>query len=380
MTNFLEKRRHHLDHLLNFQELKKPLNRRPPPTFKTTSNIVTLKDSKTIKHFRVYNRTLCFRSGVNDRLMLEEKLPDRCICSHGWHGSDCGQPEVAWRAIMASKQNVKLRRRKNVRRVVHFFCLDDYDSAIAEAAVEELFNVVDLFVICDWSTSEDNFHHRMTKGLLQLQQRKILYINATDLDPTSTKPMLKYIWDKMVKKAVRNLRDDDVYVVTNSEQILNSKALMFLKLYDGWPQPIGFRLRWSVFGFFWQHPTKTTIVVGAYTIGLANSSFVEDENLGLVIGDLNHYGGWYCHYCESPANIVNSLNRNNNTRLMMAEKNMDVPFIEDLIGGGIWLDGKTNLLRASKSREPYFAPEIVLNETWKYDWLVENFYAKLDYY
>ena len=202
---------------------------------------------------------------------------------------------------------------------------------------------------------------------------------------------------------MRNVRDDDIYVSSDPEQILNSRALMFLKVYDGWPQPIGFRLRWSVFGFFWQHPHRTTIAIGASTVGLmrelhrnllnqeqrsittgssneAMPTLQEREHLGLVIGDLNHYGGWYCQFCQGPANVIVALREKNRTREIVLDRSVDVPFIEELIGSGTWFDEKTSLLRASRSRESYYAPETVMNQTWKYDWLVENFYAKLDYY
>ena len=29
------------------------------------------------------------------------------------------------------------------------------------------------------------------------------------------------------------------------------EALLFLKVYDGWTEPVKFGFRWSVFGFFW---------------------------------------------------------------------------------------------------------------------------------
>jgi beta-1,4-mannosyl-glycoprotein beta-1,4-N-acetylglucosaminyltransferase len=232
------------------------------------------------------------------------------------------------------------------------------------------------------------------KGFLAEQQEKILYINVASKAKKPARVISKYVWDR-VKKMVKNIRDDDIYVWTDAEQILNAKALMFLKIYDGWPQPIGFRLRWSVFGFFWQHPLKTTITIGACTVGLmreahrfnslvlereVTNEVAERETLGLVIGDLNHYGGWYCQFCQGPANIITALREKNRTREMALERSVDVPFVEDLIGTGMWFDEKTSLLRAYKSRESYYAPETVMNKTWKYDWLVENFYAKMDYY
>lgn len=323
--------------------------------------------------------------------MLSDNDFDRCSCSVGWHGSDCGQPEVAWRAIMASKHSLSLKLRRSTRRLIYVFCLSDFDSDIAEATVEELHQVVDLFVVCDFSSSEGNFKHRLSKGLLSAHHHKILYINSAKVHGQSQGDLLSFIWIKL-NHVVKSLRNDDIFAMAEAEQILNSRALMFLKMYDGWPQPIGFRLRWSVFGFYWQHPLKTTIVIGACTVDFVrehvsskSSPFLrrqeletERESPGLVLGDLNHYGGWYCHYCQSPANIVSSLAAMNFTA--EGGKIVDVPFVEDIIGGGLWIDGKTNLLRSYKSRETYFAPSVILNETWKYDWLLENFYAKLDYY
>lgn len=295
---------------------------------------------------------------------------------------------------MASKQNIKLERRKTLRHIVYVFSLNDYNSAMAEVIVEELYGVVDLFVICDFSNAEDNFRHKLEKNLLRREQDKILYINISNKIRKPLRVTSKYIWEK-VCKIVHNLRDDDIYVTTEPEQILNPRALMFLKLYNGWPQPIGFRLRWSVFGFFWQHPLKTSIVIGASTISLLreayhqnsvvlpkefNGEVTEKDTLGLVIGDLNHYGGWYCYLCQDPANIVTSLSSRTDIKEKNFKLNVNVPYIEDLIEGGTWLDNKTALLRAYKSHDPYFAPDVVMNNTWKYDWLVDNFYAKLDYY
>lgn len=368
--------------------------RKQVPIYRTINSETTLRDIKTFRLFEAYNRTICWKYGVNDRKMRSSEDLERCVCNQGWHGSDCGQPEVVWRAIMASKQNIKLKHRKFARRVIHTFYLNEHNSAIAEVIVEELYNVVDLFVICDYNNAEENFHHKLFKGLLEREQKKILYINV---GPKARKPLRvvsKYVWEK-VKTVVRNLRDDDIYIITEPEQVLNSRALMFLKVYNGWPQPIGFRLRWSVYGFFWQHPLKTTITVGACTIGMMreayqsnsmilqrqfNGDLNERDTLGLVIGDLNHYGGWYCYLCEAPANILVGLDEKIKSREIDIEETVDVPFVEDLIGSGLWLDGKTNLLRVTKSRDSYFAPETILNNTWKYDWLVENFYAKLDYY
>jgi hypothetical protein len=131
-------------------------------TLRTIATETSLREAKTFRMFEAYNETLCWRGGVNERRSRREAT-ERCACIQGWHGSDCGQPEVVWRAIMASKQKVRLKRRKLARRLVHAFYVRDHSSAIAEVIVEELYPVVDLFVVCDFSLAEDNFRHKLGK-------------------------------------------------------------------------------------------------------------------------------------------------------------------------------------------------------------------------
>lgn len=361
------------------------------PLYQKINDQIKLKDIKTLDFFKSHNDMRCWHEGLDENTIKLPSLNEKCICKQGWHGPDCGQPEVVWRAIMASKEKIQLNLRKTMRRIIYTFNIQNYNSAIVEAIIEELYKVVDLFVICDFSNAEDNYRHKLDKGILPSQQNKILYINLSKKLHKPTRIIEAYVWNK-ITDVVKNIKEDDIYITTDAEEIINWRALMFLKIYNGWPEPIAFRLRYSVFGFFWQHSTKTKINIGACTVRMIydnykkNSTitqrgFNERNKIGLIIGDLNHYGGWYCQYCQSPANILIAIKQD--TSLINKKKyakNIDVLFIEDLIRTGIFLDGKTSLLRAYKSRDNYFAPDTVLKNNSKYDWLVENFYAKLDYY
>lgn len=51
---------------------------------------------------------------------------------------------------------------------------------------------------------------------------------------------------------ISGLRSDDLFVLLDADEIPTREALMFLKLYDGYPEPIRLAMRWSVFGFFWK--------------------------------------------------------------------------------------------------------------------------------
>lgn len=345
----------------------------------------------------------------------------RCECKKGWHGKDCGQPEVIWRAFIASRQKISPRRRRKPRRIIHGFPITGLETTLAEIKLHELSHVVDFFIVGESNHTatghlkpfyfRQKLHDRafitedIRKKLLYIPLTDSLYSSSKEQNHSSTysRGLRQQLWQKG-QATLRNLRSDDLYIdSTDAYQIPNPKALLFFKLYDGWPLPVAFRLRWSAYGFFWQHPKRTVITPGAYTAGIMEDIFhnnpsqipgylipgVEEPEgrsvYELVVGDLNHYGGWYCSWCLEPKDIVTMLQwtPHDNSPIdweRVNGKKIDVAYIEDLVGTGLWLDGVTALIMKSQHRDLYFAPEYVTNNTWKYDYLHTNFYSKLDYY
>lgn len=51
---------------------------------------------------------------------------------------------------------------------------------------------------------------------------------------------------------IRQIRSDDLFLLLDADEIPSREVLMFLKLYDGYPEPVRLAMRWSVFGFFWK--------------------------------------------------------------------------------------------------------------------------------
>ena len=50
---------------------------------------------------------------------------------------------------------------------------------------------------------------------------------------------------------VHGLRDDDLFVLSDADELPSPESLLFLRLYDGYTEPVRFGFRWNVFGFFW---------------------------------------------------------------------------------------------------------------------------------
>ena len=59
-----------------------------------------------------------------------------------------------------------------------------------------------------------------------------------------------------------DVREDDLFLYTDGDELPRPEILQFFKLYDGWPQPVAFQYKWSIYGFFWQVEGK---VYGAYS-------------------------------------------------------------------------------------------------------------------
>ena len=50
---------------------------------------------------------------------------------------------------------------------------------------------------------------------------------------------------------ILNGRDDDVFLLLDADELPAPEALLFLKVFDGWTEPVRLTMRWTVFGFFW---------------------------------------------------------------------------------------------------------------------------------
>ena len=51
---------------------------------------------------------------------------------------------------------------------------------------------------------------------------------------------------------IHGVKDDDLFVLLDADEIPTRQVLTFLKLYDGYGEPIRLAMRWSVFGYFWK--------------------------------------------------------------------------------------------------------------------------------
>lgn len=351
-------------------------------TYHTIYTKINLKTLDTNEMYVDFNSSLCYKIGTDIKSMVRSKSPNwKCDCLLGWHGNDCGQPEVIWRALLAYRKPMLLKGpRKYQRRIIYLFEVNEFTITTADIRISDLNSYIDLFVLYENETS-NYFEHKLKNNFLHEYHDRILYIKYSDL---------RNLW-MSIKNVIMNLKNDDIILVGGLNDIPNGLALQYLKLYDKWPEPVKFRHRWSVYGFFWVHPSKTILKGGASSISTLYETFndklesLQDDktinfsNKGLIVGDLNHFGGWYCEFCYDSLKIIDFL-KDMPSNINVDKQKIDNSYIEDLIENGIYLDGKKELVRTHRYQEKYYAPPFVVNNSWKYDWLLINLYSKMDYY
>lgn len=320
-----------------------------------------------------------------------------CSCLPEWHGDACSEPEIIWRAFMASRQPMN-QAPKFTRQPHNLFYIISGVTSINLETLEiqllELMGVVNLFVLCDLIKADDPsllMRHQMNKGFLHKFKDHVLLVKEEECSSLNVYRHLKKILGTQMKSS-------DVLIYGHSDEILNRKALNYLKWHNNWHQPVRFRLRWNVYGFFFQHPDNTVISSIACQLNVLEQFYKSDPDLilannhsptAVTVGDLNHYGGWFCEYCHQPIDIIRKLHLDSK---ILANKSSDplketyhrkpvinIEYIQNLIQYGLYIDGKLELQKLRHYQDTkYFTPESVAKNRWKFDNIVTNFYSSWD--
>lgn len=341
-----------------------------------------------------------------------------CKCQGGYHGRDCSQPEVVWRAFMTAH----LTKQPNAinddiepkpRRIFYHIDSSTLSMTTIELQVKELYDLIDLFILCDELRNETVAEHGVSSKyerfryhqqssehsssfFLKKFKAKILIVETR----RKCTPKATY---KMFRNQLDSLQGDEIYLYSSYDEILNFQAIQYIKWNSDWSQtqPIRFRLKYTVYGFYWQHPVQTVLSSAACQLHVLDEHFKKDPvallnatNTGMIIGDLNHYGGWFCQYCyESSVNIAQKVQRDrtmnanspilannfdNNDVHHRPPNQIDSPHIESLISAGVYVDEKLELIRLHRYSDKYYAPDAITNESWKYESLLTNVYAHYD--
>ncbi len=195
------------------------------------------------------------------------------------------------------------------------------------------------------------------------------------------------------------LKRDDLFIYTDADEIPSQIAIDFLAMHDGYPEPFGFALRWSVYGFFWRRYDLTSLLAGC-TVQFLTKAIQSDihsirsgkfrnkfsksvaeyvDNGGSVnkwiLGDSIVYAGWHCSWCLSPERIRVKLTSAINAdfpRWGDYPEKLDLNYIKSLVKSGMWFDDTTRIgMLVRQVEDPMYAPQYILQNANTYNKLLD---------
>ncbi|XP_017072102.2 beta-1,4-mannosyl-glycoprotein 4-beta-N-acetylglucosaminyltransferase [Drosophila eugracilis] len=340
----------------------------------------------------------CYREGTtNESLRINDvdylMAPPQCKCESGWHGKDCGQPEIIWRALMTSSRPSKRggstplqlveASSTSLHRLFYMLELGAWDHLsleLLELQIRALIEVVDYFLI--YYVSNGN-KERSLESMLGSRTSYTL-LRCSSESNCSSSMAYSHFRRQLWQQCGVQMQAQDLLLHGDSGTVYSPAALKFLKYYAKDVLPLKFRLKYNVYGFYWQHPKKTLLNGVISSLGHLHNAQLDAHRLhrmaSSTLGDLNHYGGWNCELCLPPEQIVLLLQSSTFKKLPVKLPNdtrnahIDANYMQQLIANGVHIDGTTQLLRLREQSEKYFAPEEALLHSSQYGQLLVNLY------
>ena len=251
-----------------------PLNKTCEPQNYTTyqTKSYCLKHDSFLKYFSTQDgKKYCLTNGT----AFYNHNRSSCHCNFRWHGSACSMPNVVYRSNYPMEFGFKYQNPP--RRLIHAFPFT-HEFDLLETRFHEYGDLVDLYIIVESNYTASGqpkpryLKAKLDKGAFHEFQPRILYV------PLDYFPRQAYyngwIIDALLRNhmaehglaLIENLRGDDVFLLTDADELPVKETLMFLKLHMSYPEPVGLYITHNVYGFQWLGEDVMTHVFGACSI------------------------------------------------------------------------------------------------------------------
>lgn len=337
-----------------------------------------------------------------------------CHCAPNYFGKWCSFPDILHYSKLLNLSLLKPRTQP--RRVV---CLSPFNNELEllDGRFGELGDIIDLFMFSESNYSGHGDPKRLIlldelqKGYAGTMQSKIAHVFYGYFPKDGYKngwiadDLHWNVLDEGLKRQVIGARHDDLLFTLDSDELPKREIVLFLKLHDGYTEPIRISLDKRIYGFFWRTP-KPTVISFACTFGflwhIYESHVLRVRNpdrfikLGSIsaytylkiggkirswtIGDQLKTMGWHCSWCKDPEGI--------RTKLVSAV-NADFPrwgdyphkqkidYIKSLIQKGLWFDDTTAHLKVNPDILVDYAPKYMIENWNRYRYLLINPYREV---
>ncbi|KAH7940631.1 hypothetical protein HPB49_002662 [Dermacentor silvarum] len=303
-----------------------------------------------------------------------------CACKKGWNAPDCSVPDAVWftEAFEMWYSKGLIRRRSRPRTVVNGIIFN-HELDLLEVRIRELGNAVDYFIVVE--STYNNFgamkplylRSNLSAGFMREHAHKIvpiavdIYIHNGD-DPWAPENYLRTsVWHEGHRR-LKNIRDDDLFIMSDADEIPSRDVVLFLKHHDGYGEPVLLSLRWFLYGFFWEN-SKPVTVSGVCTVAFLREVYGNDSlrlrhmntytlkeisNTGTLIQEWTisglspRYAGWHCSSCFDARGIqvkLASAQRDDGVRWGDIAQKTDLAYINSLRKRGQFFDESPPLKR-----------------------------------
>jgi beta-1,4-mannosyl-glycoprotein beta-1,4-N-acetylglucosaminyltransferase len=358
----------------------------------------------------------CLKQGT--KTIAEE----HCVCNNGWFGKTCNIPESIHFSDQLNTKEFLEFRPASARRIIYAAPFN-HEFAMLEAVLNDLYDLVDAFIIMESPYTAFGVRKpvrllpKLYRGYLEKFHSKIMYLYLDHFPLQGRKKghvadsYLRSYLGKRGMPNIRNVADDDLFLVFDMDEIPSRDSLIFLKAHNRYPEPFGFRFRWSAFGYFWKHRHYSQVPAGC-TVGMLRKVYHDDSNLvrdvhhgvtknkneefleyrqttlvhSWFIGEVGHFAGWHCSSCFDLEGIrIKFMSAQNADwpRWGSIPTKMELKNIKRMVKDGKWFDGSPLNNRAvsrmaDPQKDPFYAPPYIMQNAEKFPHLMKNRYISED--
>lgn len=212
----------------------------------------------------------------------ESEKAGKCLCTSAYYGADCGIPQVVWNSSFLEagrRQGAWVRRRVKPRRLISVATVTSPDQLdFLRLQMAYLGPIVDVFVIADTTNRMLAEIQRAFGG--RDDYARIVYLPLKDVKEPSTRP--EDVLQLLFWKRLSDFRLDDLLVWSDVSTVPLAEALLFLKLYEGFSEPVYLNVREVAYSFLWEPKRDPSVKSAQKQTGPFVSSFA-------VLSVLCHY-------------------------------------------------------------------------------------------
>uniref|UniRef100_A0A8C7C6K7 Beta-1,4-mannosyl-glycoprotein 4-beta-N-acetylglucosaminyltransferase n=1 Tax=Oncorhynchus kisutch TaxID=8019 RepID=A0A8C7C6K7_ONCKI len=298
----------------------------------------------------------------------------KCMCRPGWHGPHCGIPTTVQHSNLPTKARLTLR--EVPRRVINAININ-HEFDLLHARFHELADAVDLFWCVSQTSQPTEIPSHCTSYPLCILDH---FPKGGQQNGWIADDYLRTFLSRDGMSRVQGARPDDVFLINDADEIPAREGILFLKLYDGWTEPVSIHMRKSLYGFFWRQ-TGTLEVLSVCTVML----FTVYNGDGILLRRREYYSmPGFRNYQRESGHIWCS---EGISQKLISAQNGDFPrwgdyvekrdlnYIKGLIRTGGWFDGSLGEYPPTDPKEPMYAPKYLLKYFQLYRYILDNPYA-----